>query len=400
VPWSAVVVVSLALLAWHYLGYPIALQATVAARSTRGPPAPPEEWPPVSVIIIAHNEVNIIEERIENVLSVDYPRDKLEVIVASDASRDGTVKRARKTAEEVVVVNNPRQNKSVTRNMAVEAASHDILLFTDADTRYQPDCINRIVTHYSDPSVGAVCGSLVSESFDDGAIGKGMSVYWRWEYYLRRLQGQLGMLIKYSGANMSMRRSFYRKVPDDVDIDQMAGLDVLFQEGRSVFEPDAVAIERFPTSLEGELSTRRRLTIRALTALARHREALLPLQSPGLAVHIWSYWLLRYLVPPLLALTTVATAFAALFSRFFVAFLGIQVLCYTLAVLGYVAERRGTEIGPFSIPFSYLWANVGIFLGLLAFLYGERIYAYTDQHAAAGAQSGIENGHLESGGDG
>lgn len=389
--WSVVVVLLLGVLIWHYAGYPLVLQAIVAVRGDSRSPDLPKEWPQISVIIIVHNEADVIEERIENVLSVDYPREKMEIVVASDASIDNTVERAKAAADEVVVVDHQRQNKSVTRNMGVECATHDILLFTDADTRYRSDCIKNIVVHYTDPAVGGVCGRLVSNSFEEDAIGEGMGVYWKWEYYMRHLQGRLGILVKYSGANMSMRRSFYREVPDDVDIDQMAGLDVLFQGGTSIFEPNAVATERFPTSIDGELSTRRRLTIRALSALSRHRPALNPFSNPKLATHIWSYWLLRYCVPVLLSMTTLATALAALTHPMFAAFLAIQIVGYLLGVIGYGFERHGIQFAPVTFPFSYLWANFGVILGLAAFLTGDRVYAYSDQHASAdGAEDGSE----------
>lgn len=386
--WAVAVGILLAVLGWHYVGYPLLLGAIVVADGDSITPDALSEWPPVSVIVIAHNEADVIEDRIENIFSVNYPREKLEVVIASDASTDETVERAKNAAPNTLVVDNREQNKSVTRNLGVEHASHDILLFTDADTRYRPDCVKQIVAHYADPEVGGVCGRLVSESFEDGAIGEGMGLYWKWEYYLRRMQGRLGMLVKYSGANMSMRRSFYRAVPDDVDIDQMAGLDVIGGGGRSIFEPEAVATERFPTSLEGELSTRRRLTIRALTALGHHRNALNPFANPLLAVHVWSYWLLRYVVPILLISITVSTAFVALQSGVFAIFLVVQLAGYGLGVIGLLLELHNLEFPFVSIFFSYLWANLGVLIGLVAFLSGERVYAYSDQHESQTNSSG------------
>jgi cellulose synthase/poly-beta-1,6-N-acetylglucosamine synthase-like glycosyltransferase len=338
---------------------------------------PIRELPDITIIIIAHNEADVIEERIQNCLAVDYPSEKIEIIVASDASTDETVELARSTSPRVRAFNNTPHNKSETRNMAVERASNDIVLFTDADTRYEPDCVDRIVERYDDPEVGAVCGTLVSESFNQGAVGQGMGLYWRWEQFLKKLQGDLGLLVKFSGANMSMRTSYYEPVPDTVDIDQIAGFVTVNKGGRSVFESRAVAHEQFPVDLESEFSTRRRLTIRALTALWQFRGSYSPTRYPLFAVNTVSYWLLRYFMPYLLAGTFLLSLILSFSNPFVFIFLLLQCAFYLSAVAGYVLERVGAKFTLFSVPFSYCWASFGILTGGLAFLFGERVYAYS-----------------------
>jgi len=330
----------------------------------------------VSVIIIAHNEQDVIEDRIRNCLSTDYPNEKLEIIVASDASTDDTVERARSVSPVVQAFDNTPQNKSETRNMAVERASSEIVLFTDADTKYDSECIHTLVNRLSESSVGMACGTLVTESFSDGPIGAGMGIYWKWEYYMRRLQSRLGLLVKSSGGNMGMRKEYFEPVPDVADIDQVAGFMTIRNGGRSVYVPEAVATEEFPTSVRGEFETRRRLTIRALTALWINRDMLYFPSRPFLAVHTMSYWLLRYLVPTLLVGTFVAPGILAFSDSLFVIVVLLQATFYGLAVAGFAAEKYEINSPVFGIPFSYCWANAGVFVGLVAFLRGTRIYAY------------------------
>lgn len=374
---TAILVGTASLLGWHYAGYPLVLAGLAKWCGSNVSPGfeSDDELPPVSIIIIAHNEADTILERIENCLDVDYPTEKLEVVVASDGSTDDTVELAQSASGPVEVFDNPSGSKSETRNIAVERASHDIILFTDAETRYEPSCVRRLVNRFADPDVGGVCGTLVTGSFSDGAIGKGMSIYWRWEYFMRSLQGRLGTLVKMSGANMGMRRSFYREVPDTMDIDQVAGLDVIRQGGRSLHAGDAVAREKFKTNPKNELQVRRRLTIRALSALRYHYGVFNPVRYPFLSVHTSSYWLLRYLVPFLLLAVLAASAVLATSAALYWPILGAQVLFYGLAMVGYLvpAARKAT---PVSVPFSYCWANIGIGLGVVAFLAGQRLESY------------------------
>ncbi|WP_256301965.1 glycosyltransferase [Haloarchaeobius salinus] len=373
--WLIVFFVAAGFLTWHYILYPGVLATISRVGGWDGPSSFDDgSLPDISVIVIAHNEGDVIEERIRNIESVDYPSEKVEIIVASDASTDGTVELAR--AAGAIAFNNTPHNKSKTRNMAVERASGEIILFTDADTRYESDCVRRIVDRYADPEVGAVCGTLRSESFDDGAIGQGMGIYWQWEQFLRRWQGDLGHLVKMSGANMSMRRGAFEPVPEDVDIDQSAAFTALLGGWRSEFAPGAVAREWFPVSPSGEFSTRQRLTIRALTALWRFRAAFDP-RRPLLAMTTFSYWLLRYLVPFFLLLVLVSTVALAMTSTAAFGFLVAQLGFYTLAAVGYVADKKNTELPGVSFAFSYCWANLGVAVGVLRYLRGERVYAYS-----------------------
>ncbi|NHX41501.1 MULTISPECIES: glycosyltransferase [Haloarcula] len=373
--WLIIFIVSAGLVAWHYIIYP-AVIATISGLSGRNnrPSFDDGSFPEISIIVIAHNEADVIEERIQNIKSVDYPSERIELIVASDASTDRTVELAR--AAGATAFDNTPHNKSETRNMAVDMATGDIILFTDADTRYEPTCVRRIVDRYADNDVGAVCGTLRSESFDEGAIGQGMGLYWRWEQLLRRWQGDLGLLVKMSGANMSMRQAAFKSVPEDVDIDQSAAFTALLGGWRTEFAHDAVAHEQFPISTSGEFSTRQRLTIRALTALCRFRAAFDP-RRPLLALTTFSYWLLRYLIPFLLLVVLLSSAALSTTSRIALVFLVTQIFFYTLATIGYAADRNNADLPGVSFAFSYCWANLGVAVGVIRYISGDRVYAYS-----------------------
>jgi cellulose synthase/poly-beta-1,6-N-acetylglucosamine synthase-like glycosyltransferase len=326
---------------------------------------------------MAYNEEDIIARRIGNCLNLNYPKDRLEIIVCSDASTDRTVEIVKEYKHQGVgLVQASEQNKTRTREMGIEKTAGEILFFTDADTLYQPNCIRKMVRHYTDPKVGCVGGELRSFSLHKNALREGQGFYWRWEYALRRRQNQSGVLTKVSGANMSMRKELYQSLPATIDIDQAAGPMVILQGYRVVHEPEAIAYEEFPASLSGELSTRRRLTIRSLTALWHYRELLNFFKRPWIALNLTSYRLFRYLIPFILAGIFISNIFLVNKSRFYDIAFTLQAFFYLLALTGYFFEKIEKRFWLFSWPFAFLWFNLGIFLGDIEFLLGKRIRAY------------------------
>jgi biofilm PGA synthesis N-glycosyltransferase PgaC len=326
---------------------------------------------------MAYNEEDIIARRIGNCLNLNYPKERSEIIVCSDASTDRTVEIVKEYKNQGVgLVQASEQNKTRTREMGIQKASGEILFFTDADTLYQPNCIRNMVRHYTDPKVGCVGGELRSFSLNKNALREGQGFYWRWEYALRRQQNQSGVLTKVSGANMSMRKELYQSLPATIDIDQAAGPMVILQGYRVVHEPEAIAYEEFPTSLSGELSTRRRLTIRSLTALWHYRELLSFFKRPWIALNLTSYRLFRYLIPFILAGIFISNIFLVNKSRFYDIAFTLQAFFYLLAITGYFLEKIEKRFWLFSWPFAFLWFNLGIFLGDIEFLLGKRIRAY------------------------
>ena len=370
--------VLIGLIVWHYIGYPLFLTVVPWGRTSS---TEIESFPSVSIIIAAYNEEDVIEDRIQNCLSVDYPEDKLEIIVASDGSTDQTVKRAQSINDPRVKVLDFEENRgrASVHNRSCVHATGEIIAFTDAETRYQDDCLRELVQPFSDPDVGAVCGRLEVDDLGGDSIGEGMSIYWRWEYRMRRLQTEVGILTKMTGANMAMRSSLYTKLPDSIDIDQAAGFLAVLDGMRCEYVPSAIGYERFPTSLAGELSTRKRLTTQSLTSIAAHSMVLNPLQLPKQALNTLSYWLPRYLMPFLLISVLVVSIVLSLLNSAFILVLLPQLAFAICGVIGYVFEHYGLTVRPFSIVFSYCWANLGVVLGVMDFISGNRVDTYEPQ---------------------
>jgi cellulose synthase/poly-beta-1,6-N-acetylglucosamine synthase-like glycosyltransferase len=298
----AVVLFWLALgaLVWTHVGYPLSagLLARVAPRRRRTT----DDTPSVTVIVAAHDEEASIVRRVENLLALDYPREKLEVVVTSDASTDHTEELA--AAAGARVVRNPRGGKVAAQDRAVRETESEIVAFSDANATWAPDALRRLVGAFGDPAVGYVCGRLQLESVN-GANKEG--VYWRFELALRDAESRLGSVTGGNGAIYALRRVDY------VEVDPRFGHDLslpylMVQRGRrAVYEPAAVAYEK-PTPMN-ETEYRRKVRMFEHCWLILLRGKMLRRLGPVYAVEIVSHRVLRY-GSGLLHLVLLATSIA------------------------------------------------------------------------------------------
>ncbi len=238
--------VSLGLLAWTHVLYAVAARGLARLR-TRPVGRDDAVLPRVAVIVAAYNEEAVIERRLENLRSLDYPAELLEVVVTSDASTDETD--ARVTAAGVRVISNPRGGKVAAQNNAVRQTESEIVAFSDANCTWSPDALRKLVRNFADPDVAYVCGRLNITS-DDGRNKEG--VYWRYELALRADESRIDSVTGGNGSIYALRRSDY------VEVDPRFGHDLAFpylmvQRGRrAVYEPEANAYEKATPTNEDE----------------------------------------------------------------------------------------------------------------------------------------------------
>jgi glycosyltransferase involved in cell wall biosynthesis len=236
---------SAAALAWTHVGYPAAAAALARARERRVAKADVE--PTVAVIVAAHDEESVIERRIENLQALDYPADRLELVVTSDASSDRTDELAE--AAGARVIRNPRGGKVAAQDRAVRETAAEIVAFSDANATWAPDALRKLVRVFADPDVAYVCGRLVLQRAD-GTNREG--AYWRYELWLRESESRLGSVTGGNGSIYAVRREDY------VDVDPRFGHDLAFpyvmvQRGRrAVYEPEAISVEKPSRDLEDE----------------------------------------------------------------------------------------------------------------------------------------------------
>jgi cellulose synthase/poly-beta-1,6-N-acetylglucosamine synthase-like glycosyltransferase len=278
--------VSLAALVWTHLAYPAAagLLARIAPRTVHKV----EIEPTVTVIIAAYNEQAVIAPRIENLLELDYPAEKLQIVVSSDASSDRTEEIAR-SFPGVKVISNPRGGKVAAQNEAVRATDSEVVAFSDANATWSSDALRKLVRAFADPDVAYVCGQLRILRAE-GTNKEG--VYWRYEMGVRDAESRLGSVTGGNGSIYALRRGDY------VEVDPRFGHDLSFpylmvQRGRrAVYEPEAHAWEKPTPSNETEY--RRKVRMFEHCWLIVLRGKMLRRLGPLYAIEIVSHRLLRY----------------------------------------------------------------------------------------------------------
>jgi cellulose synthase/poly-beta-1,6-N-acetylglucosamine synthase-like glycosyltransferase len=281
---------SLGALAWTQAGYPVA--AAALARLRGRPVRKHELEPPVTLIVAAHDEEDVIERRLDNLLALDYPIEKLEIVVASDASTDRTedlVEAIAKHESRVRLLRCPRGGKVAAQNRAVRATSGEILAFSDANAQWRPDALRKLVRNFADAEVAYVCGGHFYEAAD-GTNREG--TYWRFESWLRRNESCLGSITGGIGPIYALRREDY------VEVDPRFGHDLalpylMVQRGRrAVFEPEAVAWEKPSRDIEDEYRRKVRMFEHCWLIVLRGR--MLRRLGPTYLVEILSHRHLRY----------------------------------------------------------------------------------------------------------
>jgi cellulose synthase/poly-beta-1,6-N-acetylglucosamine synthase-like glycosyltransferase len=282
-----------ALLVYAQVGYPLLLALLArASGASRAPARQPEPVPSVSLIIAAYDEEEVIEAKVANALALDYPPELLEVIVASDGSRDRTVERARKAGAHVVL-DLPRGGKIRAQDAGVERASGEVLAFSDANAAWQRDALSRLVTAFEEPSVGYACGQV--RFVGDGANQEGL--YWRYELKLRALESQLAGVTAGNGAIYATRRESYIAVDPRMGHDLSFPFNMVKRGWRPVYVPDAWAEEKMVPSLEGEFARKRRMMSHTWPIVLRGGMLSPRGYGPLYALELASHRVLRYATP-------------------------------------------------------------------------------------------------------
>jgi cellulose synthase/poly-beta-1,6-N-acetylglucosamine synthase-like glycosyltransferase len=361
---------------YAYAFYPLALVLLSLGKKPPAPATDPsdEALPAVTLLIAARDEEAIIAEKIENSLRLNYPPGKLRVVVVSDGSTDGTDEVVRGFEPRGVALFrlNPGRGKSIARNGAAEAATGDVLVMSDANAMYEPEAIRKLVRHFSDPSVGAVCGELrlMHERGDE-------NLYWRYEKWITRLESRFHSIIGANGSIYAIRKSLYAPLPAEVDDDFVEPLHALLRGNAVRYEPEAVSIERGieSTNIVREFSAKRRTVQRGIQSLYYLSRTEAPFRRPALAFELVSHKIFKWLVPFFLIGILVTSVFLIDHPVFADAF-AIQLLLYGCAIAGIATGKRF-----FYIPAFLVLTNAAAFAGVLSFLTGSRNRTWRKQRA-------------------
>jgi cellulose synthase/poly-beta-1,6-N-acetylglucosamine synthase-like glycosyltransferase len=347
-----------ALLAYTHAGYPVVLR--LLARRYQPDPSPQGsdpsgDAPLVSLVVAAHDEEDVIARKVANALALEWPRERLEVIVASDGSADATVERAREAGADVVL-DLPRAGKIAAQNAAAARARGGILAFSDANARWEPESLSRLVARFEDPRVGYVTGQA---RFLDAEGSNQEGAYWRLEMMVRELESRLAGVTAGNGAIYAVRREAYLPLGPSRSHDLSFPFALTKRGWLAVYEPRAVSEEKLVPTLEGEFERKRRM-MRGLWDIVVRDGMISPAGYPALyAFEIASHRLLRYASPFLHAAALLANLGLLGRGRIYRLALLAQLAVLAAAAAAAVAPSRITRICRY-----YVYVTASIAVGL------------------------------------
>jgi len=385
---------SFLLILFTYIGYPICVFFLSLIVNKKVKKVPYE--PRVSILIAAYNEEKAIKNTIENKLKLDYPKDKLKVIVVSDGSTDGTDAILRKYEQQGVkfLRQEPRAGKTAALNMAVPNAKGEILVFSDANSLYASDALRHLVQNFHDEEVGYVTGKMIYSNPDGSPIGDGCTAYMKYENFLRSLETKAGSVVGVDGGIDAVRKELYQPMNPDQLPDFVLPLKVVEQGYRVVYEPEAILKEPSLKAPTDEYKMRVRVSLRSLWALSDMRHLLTFARSSpsssGTPSHLrtfapsflyswqlWSHKVLRYMCFVFLlgAYLTNLTLWSdsSLYNLFFIA----QNIAYIGAILSPILEKKGFQSKILYLLYYFVLLNIAAAHAFIKFLLRQKQVVWT-----------------------
>jgi len=368
------------LIVYTLVGYP-AIMAALARVRPRPVRADPGFEPSVSLIVVAYNEADVIAGRLENCFALDYPRDRLEILVAADGSDDDTAAIAGRFPDVHVLHRPERDGKLAAMNRAAAAAHGEVLVFSDANNRYEPAAVRRLVAPFADPAVGSTTGRKAIDDGSGRALDAAEGLYWRYESRLKEWESRIGSVTAVAGEIIAFRReAFPSAPPGSITEDFVQAMLVAADGWRVVYVPDAVSLERASATVGDEAVRRSRLVTGRGQALAR----LLPLlarRDPALVWRVISHKALRPLVPWALVAGAASNLSLARGRRWARAAAIGQAGFYSAAVAGWRFERAGRRSRLLYLPYYFCRMNLATVAGAWRFLTGrhEAVWARVER---------------------
>jgi len=369
----AITLLSIAIILYVYLGYPLLLQLLSVLLKTKATHQDELLLPDVSLIISCYNEVDVVKEKIENSLAIDYPKEKLQIFIVSDGSDDGTDEIAKKySAEGITLIRQEgRLGKTSAINLAMEQVTSEIVVFSDANAMYEADAIKKLVRNFVDKNVGYVVGAALYTDGKTSAAAASEDIYWRYEIKLKTLESKLHSVVGGDGAIYAIRRALFIKL-DAKDINDFVNpLQIIAQGYRGVFDHEANCQEETAGDFSKEAKRKQRIVNRSFRGLMKVKEVMNPFKFGLFSFEVISHKLLRWLIPVFI----ISFAFGSLFLSYknilafqIITLLGIVFLW--LAQVGLLKSRNQHSSPIFFIPYYFLMVNYYSLLGVLTALAG------------------------------
>lgn len=353
-------------LCYIFLGYPVLLLfwAHLRGRSVRSGAIEPK----VSILIVARNEHAFIRNKLLNLLALDYPAEKLQVVVVSDGSNDGTDEIVREFAPQGVALHSATsaRGKPCHLDDQIPSLAGEIIVLMDARQTVKSDCIHKLVQHFADPTVGAVSGELLL-AHPAGNVSKGVGIYWRYEKFMRRMESKIDSSVGATGALYAIRKTLFQPIATDTLLDDLLiPMQVVRQGFRVVFEPAAIAQEVASITARTEFRRKVRTIAGNFQLFSRAGWLLRPSDN-----RIWLQTLshkVGRLTAPVWLLLLMVSNLVLLTHPFFWFTLCVQLVFYSAAISGAVTERLGKTARVLTVPYTFCLLNWATVIGFGRFI--------------------------------
>jgi cellulose synthase/poly-beta-1,6-N-acetylglucosamine synthase-like glycosyltransferase len=326
-------------------------------------------YPEVSILVSAHNEEKNIEKKIISLLALDYPEERLEILIGSDGSTDRTNEIVAKFINGKIrlYVQNQRSGKPGMLNMLVKEAKGEILVFTDARQRLDKDSLKELVKNFGDARVGSVSSALCYENVgQDNKTGTGVGLYWKYEKFIRHSESRMGSMLGATGALYAIRKELFSFLPQDLLLDDVYIPMKIVEKGfRAVFEPKAIVYDIVFDNPQDEFIRRRRTLAGNFQLFYYLRHLFNPLKGK-ISWQFFSHKLLRLIVPLMLGLVFMASL-ALINNAIYRIIFWLQCIFYLLAILGLIFKQK-TKI--FDVPYMFCLMNTAAVAGFIQFITG------------------------------
>ena len=371
----SILFIALLFLAFHtYVFYPVIMKAIA---SFRPPVAGLQNVPPVSILISAFNEEKVIADRIENIAALDYDFTKLELLIGSDQSSDGTneilLQLKKKYSWLNVFFFDQRRGKAAVLSDLMNSARYELLVFTDANSEFERSAVKRLVQGFADQDVGGVCGRLILRETNQHRFKSiEEKKYWEYETFIKKSEGKCGILIGANGGIFAVRKSLFQSFPPAAVTDDLyITLSVLMKGRKFIYEEDAIASEDLPEELFSEFRRKIRFAATNYQTLA-YVKGLFFNRNVLLSFAFWSHKIIRWFFPFILVGLMATNIALRSESEFYSVMLDAQLIFYGIGLIGYLFSLVKIRISIFSGIYFFILSNAALLIGFVRFAQGRQ----------------------------
>jgi len=384
-----VVYLASALLLYVFAGYPVIL-SIFAKLFPRKHFTDNKVLPSVTLIISAHNEEAVIEQKLLNSLALDYPEEILSIIVVSDASTDRTDDIVLSFQNRRVKLIRPEghHGKTAGLNLAMSGISSQIVVFSDANAIYDAAAVRNLVRHFADAQVGYVVGHARYQDVSESSAGKSEGAYWDLEIRLKQWESEFSSVVGGDGAIYAIRSELYEPLQESDINDFINPLQIIAKGYRGIFDPDAWCTEKPAGAFQREFSRKVRIANRSFNGILRVPEACNPFKVGWFSWQVISHKLLRWFLPMILAVQFVA-ALASSPDLVAVVCIASYGVLSAAALIGWGQSRSTTSYALFYLPYYFALMNLALAMGVIIRLKGRVITVWSTarESSSAGFQS-------------